>query len=87
MKAAEVIENVLSLSRYIPKTYTGKTNKCVALGEEMKQIWRLWYIKGKLTIMSRMGGLCINDLSIRRKGKFIMNSSLIRILYFWTPDV
>lgn len=46
MKAEEVIEKFLSLSRYIPKTYTEKINKCVALGEEMKQIWRLWDIKG-----------------------------------------
>lgn len=87
MKAEEVIEKVLSLSRYIPKTYTEKINKYVALGEEMKQIWRLWDIKRKLTIMLRMGRLGMNDLSIRRKGKFIMNSSQIRILYFWTPDV
>ena len=65
--AEDIIENIFSLSRYIPKTHIGKINKCVPLEKEMKQIWRFGDIKGKLTIMLKVGGLGRNDLNIRRR--------------------
>lgn len=67
IKAEDIIENIFSLSRYIPKTHIGKINKCVPLEKEMKQIWRFGDIKGKLTIMLKVGGLGRNDLNIRRR--------------------
>ena len=67
IKAEDIIGNIFSLSRYIPKTHIGKINKCVALEKEMKQIWRFGDIKGKLTIMLKVGGLGRNDLNIRRR--------------------
>ena len=38
IKAEDIIGNIFSLSRYIPKTHIGKINKCVALEKEMKQM-------------------------------------------------
>ena len=85
IKAEDIIENIFSLSRYIPKTHIGKINKRVALEKEMKQIWRFADIKGKLNIMLKVGGLGRNDLNIRRS-EFIMPFSQIVIVHFWTPD-